>query len=88
MLIEEKMDAIRARFEISPRKTLQRLTQETIVPKASARRTTKIATIATIKRNFSLGFEGTWSGFKNILLKNQDTSGTRFQQFPEKACRQ
>jgi predicted DNA-binding transcriptional regulator YafY len=69
-LTEEKLDAIWARLETSPRKTLQRLAQETIFPKASAGRTTKMATIATIKSNISRGFEGTLSGFKNSLLKN------------------
>ena len=89
MLTEEKLDAVRARLEILPRKTLQRLNQETIFPKASARRTTKVATIATIRSNISRDFEGTLSGFKNTLMKNQDTtSAKRFQQFPEKACRQ
>jgi len=36
VLTEELLDAIPARLETSPRKTLQRLTQETIIPKASA----------------------------------------------------
>jgi hypothetical protein len=50
VLTEEKLDASRVRLETSPRKYLQRLTQETIVPKTSARRTTKIVTIATTGR--------------------------------------
>jgi phosphomevalonate kinase len=49
VLREEKLDALRARLKTSPRKYFQRLTQETIVPKTSARRTTKIVTIATIE---------------------------------------
>jgi len=73
LLLAAVVDEMELRREIgrySPRKTLQRLNEETVVPKVSARRTTKIATIATIKSNISRGFEGTWSGFKNTLLKN------------------
>jgi hypothetical protein len=42
VLIEEKLDDISARLETSPRKSLNRLAQETSVSKTSARKATKL----------------------------------------------